>query len=159
WHRHYAGANPFADQLLVSRDGKADLTARRDDDHFWIAPGGIREHIGPLRNAGSRRILFAIESGKRLTRQGQDRGLMAQLHDKAISLDYFVGVAGAQSYQAGDGSQRNEMLDWLVSRTILAISHGVMSENKQTGQLHQCGQPNCRTRVIAEYKERRSKSP
>ena len=84
---------------------------------------------------------------------------MPQLHDVAVRLDHFVGVAGPQGHEAGDGAQRGQVLDGLVRRTILAIAHGVVREHEDGRQLHQCGQPDGRARVIAEDEEGRAKRP
>ena len=84
---------------------------------------------------------------------------MPQLHDVAVRLDHFVGVAGPQGHEAGDGAQRGQVLDGLVRRTILAIAHGVVREHEDARQFHQGRQPDGRPRVVAEDEERRAKSP
>src|SRR5262249_38521074 len=129
-----------------------------DEDHFWISAGSVCEHIRSLRDAGGRGILVAVEGGKRLTRQCQDRGLMAQLHDKAVCLDHFVPIARAQSDQSRYCPQRDEGVHRLVCRTILSIADGVMREYKDRGQFHEGSETHCRSGVVAKDKERRSKS-
>src|SRR5215469_4025901 len=84
---------------------------------------------------------------------------MAKLQDKAISLDYLVGIAGTQGDQSRHRPQGYQVLDGLVGRTILAVAHSVMREHEKARQFHERCQANCRTRVIAEYEERRAKRP
>src|SRR5882724_5324066 len=46
-----------------------------------------------------------------------------------------------------------------MGRTVFAIAHGVMRKDKERGQLHERGQANCWSRVVAEYEEGRAKRP
>ena len=156
-HRHYARANAFCVQLLMGCDRQANFAARSDDDHFWVSAGSICEHIGALRDSGSRGILTAIESRQGLTRQRQHCGLVAQLHDETVCLDYFIGISWSQCDQPRYRTQGNKMLDRLVGRAVLAVAHGVMRENENRWQFHQRRQANCRPGIIAEYEERRAK--
>src|SRR5262249_11191273 len=50
-HRHDARANPLDTQLLVSLDGEAQLTARRDRDDLGPSPRGLGEHVRAARGA------------------------------------------------------------------------------------------------------------
>src|SRR5215472_7307322 len=104
-------------------DCKADLTARGDDDHLWISAWSIGEHVRSPRNARRVRILVPIESRQRLPRKREHRGLVAQLHDEAISLDHFVSIAWPQSDQSWNCAQRDQLLDRLVSGTVFAVAH------------------------------------
>src|SRR5215469_5288057 len=45
----------------------------------------------------------------------------------------------------------------LVSRAVLSVAHGVVSEDEEGGQLHQRREPNRRPCVIAKDKESRAK--
>src|SRR3984957_14206223 len=82
---------------------------------------------------------------------------MPGLHHEAVCLDHLVAISRAQCDQARYRTQRYELLNRVVRGTILTIAHGVMRENKITGQFHEGGQTNRRTRVIAEYEEPRAK--
>src|ERR1041384_2110709 len=84
---------------------------------------------------------------------------MTQLQDKAIGLDDFVGVAWPNSRESRYRTQRYQMLDWLVSRTIFAIAHRLMREYEQRGQFHERREANRRSRIVAEDEERCTKWP
>ena len=84
---------------------------------------------------------------------------MAQLHDAAIGLDHFVGVSGPQRDQPRNGAQRCQVFYRLVSRAVLSVAHGVMSEHENGGQFHQRRQTDGRPEVIAEDKECRAEGP
>ena len=45
------------------------------------------------------------------------------------------------------------MLDWLMCRPIFADTDTVMSENKYRRIFRQCRNTNCRSHIVAEYKE------
>src|SRR5207253_5171122 len=149
-HRHYARANAFAEQVLVGLYREANFTPGGDDDYLRISAGGVCEHIGALRDTGCGRVLAAIESGQGLPRQRQCCRLMAQLQYAAICLEYFVGIPGTQGDQSRYRSQRCEVLDGLVCRTVRPIAHGVMGKDEESWQLHKRGQPNPGPRVVAE---------
>ena len=72
----------------------------------------------------------AIECRQRLARQRDHRRLVAQLHDVAIGFDDLIGIAGPQHDQAGNGAQRDQLLDRLVRRSVLAVAHGVVGEDE-----------------------------
>ena len=84
---------------------------------------------------------------------------MAQLHDVAIGLDDFVGIAGPQHHQPGNGAQRHQLFHRLMRWAVLAIAHGVVGENENGWQLHQGREPDGRLGVIAEDEECRSERP
>src|SRR5882724_8222311 len=84
---------------------------------------------------------------------------MLQLQNVAIGFDNLIGVARSQGNQVGDGSQGGQMLNGLVSWAVLAVSHGVVCKNENTGQLHQGGKSDRRADIIAEYEEGRTKWP
>src|SRR5438552_8480307 len=132
-HGYHARPNAFGQKVFVGFGCKADFASRRDDDHLRISAGCIREHVGSLRNTGCRRIFTAIESGQRLTRQCQYRGLVPQLHDVAVCLDYLVGVARPYSDKSRYRTQAYQVFDWLMSRPIFAVAHGLMGKDKERG--------------------------
>src|SRR5215831_8965880 len=84
---------------------------------------------------------------------------MAQLHDVAVGLNYFVRVTRSQGDQSGYRPQRNKMLDRLVSRAVFTITHCVVGKNENRRQLHQGRQPYGRARIIAENKKARTVRP
>src|SRR5262249_6594889 len=116
-----------------------DFTPRRDEDHLGVSAGGIREDVGAARDARGRRVFVAIERGESLPRERQDGRLMAELEDITVGLHDFVGIAWPQYDQARDGAQRYELLDGLMGGTVLSVSHGVVREHDESGQLHQGG--------------------
>jgi len=75
---------------------------------------------------------------------------VAQLQDVAIGLDDLVGIAGPQHDQAGNGAQRDQLLDRLMRRSVLAVAHGVVGEDEDGRQLHDGGQPDGRPGIVAE---------
>src|SRR5271154_393384 len=94
-HRDYARADAFGAQLFMRLNGEAYFTARGDENNLEVRIGRVSEHISPARNTRRWRILAPIERRQRLTRQHQCGWLMTELHDITISLDNFVGIAGA----------------------------------------------------------------
>ena len=84
---------------------------------------------------------------------------MAQLHDVAISLDDLIGVRRPEHDEAGNGAQRYELLNGLMRRPILAITHGVMGEHEDGRNLHERGEPDRRPGIVAEDEERRAERP
>jgi hypothetical protein len=62
---------------------------------------------------------------------------MAQLHDVAIRFDDLVGIRRAKHDQAGNGAQRGQLLNRLMSRPIFTIAHGIVRENENGRQFHQ----------------------
>ena len=122
-------------------------------------PGRVGHDVGALRDAGRRGVLGAVERRQRLARQRHHRRLVAQLQDVAIGLDDLVGVARPQHDQAGHGAQRQQLLDRLVRRAVLAVAHGVMGEDEDRRQLHQRRQPDRRPGIVAEDEEGRAERP
>ena len=58
-----------------------------------------------------------------------------------------------------DRAQRDQLLDRLMRRPILAIAHRVMGEYENGRQLHQGGEPEGRPGIIAEDEESRAERP
>ena len=158
-HRDDAGANPLGRQRFMGLDDQRDLAARGDEDDLGRAARRVRHDIGAARDAGRRGVLAAVERRQRLARQRDHRRLVAQLQDVAIGLDDLVGVARPQHDQAGNGAQRDELLDRLMRRSILAVAHGVMGEDEDGRQLHEGGEPNGRPGIVAEDEEGRAEGP
>ena len=79
------------------------------------------------------RTCFRSSVGKWLAGQRQHSRFVTQLHDVAVGFDNLVGVARSQSHQAGNCPQRSQMLYRLMSRTVFAVAHGVVCENKMVG--------------------------
>jgi hypothetical protein len=58
----------------------------------------------------------------------------------------------------GMAPEGGELLNRLVGRAVLAITHGIVGEYKNRGQLHQGGQPNGWPRIVTEDEERGAES-
>ena len=157
WRRRASGCPRAAASRAPRRRG--DLAARGDENHLGRAARRVRQHIGAARHAGRRRVFAAVEGRQRLARQHQHRRSVAQLQDVAVGLDHLVGVGGPQHDQARNGAQRDQLLDRLMRRTVLAVAHRVMGEDEDRRQLHQRGQPDGRPRIVAEDEERRAERP
>src|SRR4029453_19461920 len=98
------------------------------------------KQLGATSSSRCRRVLAAIESGERLARQCQHHRRMAQLHNVSISLNHFIGIAGSQGNEPGYRTQRNKVLDGLMSWTIFTIAHGVVRKDKNRRQLNKGGE-------------------
>ena len=115
----------------MSFDGETNLAARGDDDRRRFPAGRIGEHIGTTRDAGSGRVFAPVQGRQRLARQGQQRRLVAQLHDVAIGFDDFVCIARSQSDQVWNCPHGRQMFYRLMRRAIFAITHCVVGEDKE----------------------------
>ena len=101
-------------------------------DHFRVRPGApaaSASDVGALREARGRRVLRAVERRQRLPRQDQRRRLVAKLEDDAPRLGDLVGVARADRQEARDRAQRQNLLDRLVRRAVLADADRVVRED------------------------------
>src|SRR5262249_51248327 len=58
----------------------------------------------------------------------------------------------------GDRAQRRQMLDRLMGRTVFAVAHRVVCENKYGREFHQSREPDRWPRIVAENEERRPES-
>ena len=150
---------PSASSSSWAVDAEADLAARRDEDHFRLAARSVAEHIGAARDPGRRRVLAAVQCRQGLPRQRQHGRLVSQLDNIAIGLDDLIGVAGPQHHQAGLGAEGSKLLHRLVRRAVLAVTHGIVGEHKDRGQLHQRRQPNGRPCIVTEDEESGAEGP
>src|SRR5437879_4416855 len=82
-----------------------NFTACGDEDDLRVRARDIGEHIGAARDTGGGRISAPIQGWQGLARQHQDRWFMAQLHNKAVSFDYLIGVAWPERDQSGNGAE------------------------------------------------------
>ena len=69
-----------------------------------------------------------------------------------------LASAGRSVIESGDAAQRDELLDRLMRRAILAHADRVVREDVDDRQLHQRAQPNRRLHVIGEDEEARAVS-
>ena len=130
-----------------------DLAARGHEQDIGPATRRLGQDIGALTQARGRSILGAIECRDILTREDDCRGLMVELHHDLPRLNYFVRISGTQYDQAGNRSQRGELLDGLVRRAVFTHADGVVSENVDHWQFHQGGQADRRAAVVTEDQE------
>src|SRR5262245_28368962 len=133
---------------------KTELAPRSDENYFRVSVGRVSEHVGPPRHPRRRRVFCTIERRQWLPRQHEHGRLMAELDNIAVGLDDFVGIARPQDHQSRDGTQRYKLFHWLMSRTVLSITHGIVREHEESGQFHQGRKTDGRARVVAEDKER-----
>ena len=68
----------------------------------------------------------------------QAKPAVAELEDVPVGLDHLVRVRRPNDRQAWNGPQRDELLDRLMGRSVLAVTHGIMREYKDGWQLHDC---------------------
>src|ERR1051325_3024857 len=129
---------------------KADFAAGGDKNDFWFATWRIGKDISALGNARGWRIFLAVDGWQGLTRNYQDSRFVAELHDKTVGLDDFVGIAGPKGDEPGNCSQGSEVLDGLMGRAVFAVTHGIVREDEERWKLHKGGKPDRRTRVISE---------
>ena len=113
--------------------GEAEFAARGDEDDLGIAAWRVAKHVGAPGHPGGRRILGPVQRGQRLARQRQHGRLVTQLHNMAVGLHHFVGVARPQHHQPGNGAQRHQLFHRLVGRAVLAVAHGVVREDQERG--------------------------
>jgi hypothetical protein len=66
----------------------------------------------------------------------------------------FAGIGRAE-HHVGDQAKRDEVLDRLVGRAVLAETDRVVCENVGDRQLHYGSQPHRRPKVVGEDQERR----
>ena len=107
-------------ELLIGLDAESDLAAGADQDHLRLAVLGIGQNIGAARHAGGRRVARAVEGRQRLAAQHQAGRLVLEPDDDAPGFDDLVGVGGPERDEAGNAAQRDELLDRLVRRSVLA---------------------------------------
>src|SRR6185437_468431 len=110
------------------------------------------------RHACGGGISLAIKGWERLAAQRQTNGPILQPDDDAPGLDHFVGVGRPQRNETGNASQRDELLDRLVCRTILPQADRVMREDVYNREFHQRAQADGWLHVIGKDEEARSVS-
>src|SRR5260370_9795834 len=81
---------------------------------------------------------------------------MTQLKDVAVSLDDLIGIRRPEDHQAGDGPHRDQLLDRLVRRSVLAVAHRIMGEDPDSRKLHESGKADRWPCIVAEDEERRA---
>src|SRR6266481_2584010 len=136
-YRSHPNADACSNELLVRLHSETDFTPRCDKNDFGIATGRVCKNVGATRDSGCRCVLFPIERRQWLARQHQHSRFVTQLHDVAVGFDNLVGVARSKSHEAWNRPQRCQMLYRLMSRTVFAVAHRVVCENKYGRQFHQ----------------------
>jgi len=88
-----------------------------------------------------------------LTREGKDGGTLTAFKGELPGSGGFVAIARTHDDDIRDSSEREQMLDGLMSWTILTVADAVVSELKDGGKTHQSGSTDCRTHVVRECEE------
>ena len=107
-----------------------------DEDDVGLAAVGVGQDVGALGHAGRGGVLGAVEGRHGLAGEDEADGVVLELHDDAPRFGDFVGVAGADDDQAGDGAEGGQVLDRLVGRAVLADADGVVGEDVDDGDFH-----------------------
>src|SRR5882724_7781147 len=68
----------------------------------------------------------------------------------------IVEACALMEERGGNGAERQEVLHRLMRRTVLAVAHCLMREDKNGGQLHQSREPDGGSRVITKNEEGRA---
>ena len=121
----------------------------RDDDDLWWPLGGVDHHVGALAKARGRRVAGPVEGGHALPGENEGDRFVLEVHDHPPRFGHLVCVGRADHYEAGDGSQRGEVLDGLVGGAVLAHADRVVGEDVDDRDLHQAltgGWPRGRSR-------------
>ena len=155
-HADDACRNALALELFISVDAESDLAAGADQDHRRLAVRGVGENIGATGQTCGRRVARAVEGRQRLAAQHQTGRLMLEPDDDAPRFDDFVGVGRAERDESGDAAQREELLDRLVRRSVLAHADRVVGEDIDDRKLHQRGKADGRFHVVGKDKEARA---
>src|SRR5205807_7772833 len=132
---------PLCLELLIRLDAESDLTAGRQQQHVGLAAWRIGQDVSALAEVLGRPVLRAVQGRHRLPRQDEAYRLVTPFYDKPPRLKYLVGVTRPQGDQSGDRSKRGEVLNRLVRWPVLAHGDGVVSEDVDDRNLHDCRQP------------------
>src|SRR5699024_3777946 len=100
-----------------------------------------------------------LVGGDALTRQYDPSGVLVVLQDGPPGSRDLVGVARADDVESGDSAKRSELLDRLVSRSILAEADRTVRPNIARRDAHESDQPHSGTLIVAELQERTGKRP
>ncbi len=77
----------------------------------------VRHDIGAPSHTTAKPRHIVVSNAGRGWRQHDYRRLV-QLHDMTIGLDDLIGITRAEDDQAGNGAQRDQLLHWLMGRSI-----------------------------------------
>src|SRR5258708_661130 len=130
WHADDACLDAFRLKLFVSIHAKRNLASGADENHISSTTRSIGQNVGSFRHSRSGSILRAVQRRYSLPRNYNGYGLMPQPHDDLPSFRDFVGIAGPQYDQIRHGTQRRQLFDRLMSRTVFAQADRVVSKNK-----------------------------
>ncbi len=81
--------------------------------------------------------------------------MIVDFHRRAITLGYFVRIAGAEHIQPGDRPARSQMLHRLVRRPVFADANRIVRQDVQHRPMHDAGQSHAAAHVIGKDKEGR----
>src|SRR6201999_3397581 len=112
---------------LPRLDAQSNLAAATDEDDIRFAPGRVDHDVSPFCQATRRRKLGAIVNRQRLTATDDFAGMVLDRESYAIRLGHLIRVSWSNHQHARHSSQRDELLDRLMRRTVLAEADGVVS--------------------------------
>ena len=131
-----------------------------DEEHLGAAAGGIGQDVGALGEPRGGRVLRAIERGQRLPRQDRaPPGSWRSRGSRARPRPPRWRRTGRIVIRPGNRAQRQELLDGLVRRAVLAHADRVVREDVDDRDLHDRGQADRRAAVVAEDQEARAVGP
>ena len=112
--------------------------------------------FGGIDDSCARADGFAIGGNRDvLSAENDGRGSVVQ-NRVSPRLDSLVRIGWPDHMQARDGSQRGELLDWLVGGAVFSDTDGVVSEHKAHLGTCKSSQTDWRPHVVGEHEERRS---
>ena len=150
---------PSAGEQVGGGERHGDLGARPDDRRPRVV--GLAQDVGAAGEAGRVRdvALAAPERRHALAREREHARAVEVLEHDAPGLGRLGRVGGADDGEVRDRAQREQVLDRLVRRAVLAQADGVVREDPRDLQPHQRRQPDRAAHVVRELQERRAVRP
>src|SRR5205085_6371956 len=102
------------------------------------------------------RVLLTVERRHRRPAEHKYGRFVLEFHDQAPSFGDFVGVAGAQDDETGNGAHRGQLLDGLVRRPVFTDADGVVREDVDGRDLHDRAEAYAGARIIRKDHEART---
>src|ERR1700754_1991878 len=149
-HRDHAGRYALVLEHAAGVDGDLQFGSGGHEDDLRLAGGGFGEYVSA---AGDAFVGGALEYGQVLAGQGEALGAFGAFECGAPGVGGFVGVAGAQEGEAGDGAQGGVVLDGLVGGAVFAEADGVVGPDVDDRGLHECGEADGWAHVVGEGEE------